>query len=84
MVAVIIINILVIGLAALASILFMIGSGLFISSGKLLKSNEFGDWSCDHYDYSDIKVRYEKYKDGVYHGELDEFIREYGDTKNWK
>ena len=64
--------------------MFMIGSGLFISAGKLLKSNEFGRWSCDDCDYADKKVVFEHYRDEVSQTELDEFISEFGDTKNWR
>ena len=81
---VIIEDVIIVVLTILAAIMFMIGSGLLISSGRLLKKNEFGNWSCDHYEYTEKKIVYEQYKDKVSQYELDDFIREYGDTKNWK
>ncbi|MCR5802688.1 MAG: hypothetical protein K6G47_00370 [Clostridia bacterium] len=81
---VIIADVIIVALSLFSAVMFMIGSGLLIASGRLLKSNQFGNWSCDNYDYDDIKIRYRCYKDKVPDYELEDFINEYGDTKNWK
>ncbi|MBO4636497.1 MAG: hypothetical protein J5685_05045 [Clostridiales bacterium] len=68
----------------IVSVMLVIGFGLFISAGRLLKSNDFGNWKSGFYDLVSTDISYECYEDNVPKSTIDDFIMGYGDTKNWK